>query len=241
MRFIIIDNNMASNKLLLEALQTLPTMDEISTDIMRNQEEADFYLNIRHYSMILINDQLIEEPIGQRVIALKREYEKTPLIVIADNHDSQQEKEALKAGADDYIKRPFELDILLKKIKTHLGLNQNPILEFNDLKINTREKTVHYQQLSINFASRPNDKPFEVFVYLAQHPNQIFTKQQLLEALWVEPETTTPQVIDVCVYKLKQDIDKWLGITTLETMPRLGGYRFVYPKTIQNTSSESST
>jgi two-component system OmpR family response regulator len=72
-------------------------------------------------------------------------------------------------------------------------------------------------------------KPFDVFTHLARHRDQIVSKEQLLDALWVEPELVTPNVIDVAVTQIRQKIDKRLGITTIETVQRRG-YRFCYPQ-----------
>jgi len=67
----------------------------------------------------------------------------------------------------------------------------------------------------------------EVFRYLAERSGQIISKEQLLYALWVEPEMVTPQVIDVSIHKIRREVDKALDIVTIETVARRG-YRFMF-------------
>ena len=72
-------------------------------------------------------------------------------------------------------------------------------------------------------------KPFEVLTHLARHRDQIVSKEQLLDAIWEEPELVTPNVIEVAINQIRQKMDKPLCISTIETVRRRG-YRFCYPK-----------
>ena len=74
-------------------------------------------------------------------------------------------------------------------------------------------------------------KAFEVFTHLARYPNQVISKEQLLDAIWEEPELVTPNVIEVAINQIRQKMDKPLQITTIETVRRRG-YRFCFPKGI---------
>ena len=63
---------------------------------------------------------------------------------------------------------------------------------------------------------------------MAKQKEQIVSKEQLLDAIWEEPELVTPNVIEVAINQIRQKIDKPLGIATIETVRRKG-YRFCYP------------
>ncbi|EAJ3889862.1 homeostatic response regulator transcription factor HsrA, partial [Campylobacter jejuni] len=71
--------------------------------------------------------------------------------------------------------------------------------------------------------------PFEVLTHLARHSDQIVSKEQLLDAIWEEPELVTPNVIEVAINQIRQKMDKPLNISTIETVRRRG-YRFCFPK-----------
>lgn len=75
-------------------------------------------------------------------------------------------------------------------------------------------------------------KPFEVLTHLARHRDQIVSKEQLLDAIWEEPELVTPNVIEVAINQIRQKMDKPLNISTIETIRRRG-YRFCYPNQVE--------
>jgi len=78
-------------------------------------------------------------------------------------------------------------------------------------------------------------KPFEVLTHLARHRDQIVSKEQLLDAIWEEPELVTPNVIEVAINQIRQKMDKPLNIATIETIRRRG-YRFCYPPKVEKTA-----
>ena len=103
------------------------------------------------------------------------------------------------------------------------------IIEIDDLIINPEEEKIIYKEKEIELKG----KPFEVLTHLARHRDQIVSKEQLLDAIWEEPELVTPNVIEVAINQIRQKMDKPLGITTIETVRRRG-YRFCFPKEISN-------
>lgn len=68
-----------------------------------------------------------------------------------------------------------------------------------------------------------------MLTHLARQRDQIVSKDQLLNAIWDEPELVTPNVIEVAINQIRQRMDKPLNINTIETVRRRG-YRFCYPK-----------
>lgn len=70
-------------------------------------------------------------------------------------------------------------------------------------------------------------KSFDVLAHLAHQRSLIVPKEQLLDAIWDEPELATPYVIEVAISKSREMVDKPLGITTIETVRRRG-YHFCY-------------
>ena len=226
MRILIIDNDTASNKTLNEALNK----QGYQCDIVERLRDGQYYLDIRHYDLVLVNEIFTDGESSDFIKETKTDTPKTPIIVISDKQDNQSEIEVLRAGADDYIRKPFDIDVLIARIEVRLDLyNLNKIIQIEDLTINTDERRIFYKDQEINV----NGKPYEVFVYLAQHPDEIVTKEQILDALWVDPELVTPQVIEVAINQIRQRIDKPFDITTIETVNRRG-YRFSYPKNIIN-------
>jgi two-component system OmpR family response regulator len=152
---------------------------------------------------------------------------RTAVVIISARDDKESEIEALKSGADDYIKKPFDFDILLARIEARLRFGGTNVIEIDELSINPDEEKIEFNGNEIELKG----KPFEVLTHLARHRDQIVSKEQLLDAIWEEPELVTPNVIEVAINQIRQKLDKPLGITTIETVRRRG-YRFCFPKEV---------
>jgi two-component system OmpR family response regulator len=112
-------------------------------------------------------------------------------------------------------------------MEARLRFGTSNIIEIDELVINPEEEKIIYQGEEIELKG----KPFEVLTHLAIHKDQIVSKEQLLDAIWEEPELVTPNVIEVAINQIRQKMDKPLQITTIETVRRRG-YRFCFPKGI---------
>jgi two-component system OmpR family response regulator len=158
---------------------------------------------------------------------IKDNAHKTSVIVLSEKVDKESEIAALRSGADDFIRKPLDYDILFVRIEAKLRFGASNIIEIEDLIINPEEEKIIYQGNEIELKG----KPFEVLTHLAMHKDQIVSKEQLLDAIWEEPELVTPNVIEVAINQIRQKMDKPLEITTIETVRRRG-YRFCFPKAI---------
>jgi two-component system OmpR family response regulator len=197
------------------------------TDITQNLSDAKYYLDIRNYDLVLLGWENKAPNELDIITDIKKNSHKTSVIVISSQIDKDSEILALKSGADDYIQKPLDFDILLVRMEARLRFGTSNIIEIEDLVINPEEEKIIYQGEEIELKG----KPFEVLTHLAIHKDQIVSKEQLLDAIWEEPELVTPNVIEVAINQIRQKMDKPLQITTIETVRRRG-YRFCFPKGI---------
>jgi len=223
MRVLIIENEATLSKTLFDKL----TEADYQADIAENMGDAKYYLDIRHYDLVLLDwPETGAGNIGM-IADIKNKAHKTSVIVLSDRVDKESEIEALRSGADDFIRKPLDYDILFVRIEAKLRFGASNIIEIEDLLINPEEEKIIYQGEEIELKG----KPFEVLTHLAMHKDQIVSKEQLLDAIWEEPELVTPNVIEVAINQIRQKMDKPLEITTIETVRRRG-YRFCFPKKI---------
>jgi len=197
------------------------------TDIAQNLGDAKYYLDIRNYDLVLLGWEDKKANELDIITDIKKNSHKTSVIVISTQRDKENEIQALKSGADDYIQKPLDYDILLVRMEARLRFGTSNIIEIDELVINPEEEKIIYQGEEIELKG----KPFEVLTHLAIHKDQIVSKEQLLDAIWEEPELVTPNVIEVAINQIRQKMDKPLQITTIETVRRRG-YRFCFPKGI---------
>jgi len=223
MRILIIEDDAALGTSLSDTL----TAQNYQCDVAENMGDAKYYLDIRNYDLVLLAWSQENENTIDLVATIKTDAHKTSVIVISEREDKESEIKALKGGADDFIRKPIDMDILLVRIEAKLRFGVSNIIEIEDLIINPEEEKIIYQGEEIELKG----KPFEVLTHLAMHKDQIVSKEQLLDAIWEEPELVTPNVIEVAINQIRQKMDKPLDITTIETVRRRG-YRFCFPKKI---------
>jgi len=223
MRVLIVEDEITLNRTLVEGLQEFG----YQADSCENYKDAEYYIGIRNYDMIL-TDWMLPDGDGIDLVGLvKQKAPRTACVVLSAKDDKESEIKALKAGADDYIKKPFDFDVLLARIEARLRFGGTNILKIEDLLIDPDEEKISYKGIDIELKG----KPFEVLTHLAVNSDQIVSKEQLLDAIWDEPELVTPNVIEVAINQIRQKMDKPLNISTIETVRRRG-YRFCYPKKV---------
>jgi two-component system OmpR family response regulator len=221
MRVLLYEEDKELAQSLLEELSKA----SYQVDVAENYGDAKYYIDIRNYDLLLLGWDDGQSSTLDVITDIKKASHKTSVIVISTKQDKYSEIDALKAGADDYIRKPLDYDILLVRIEARLRFGTSNIIEIDDLVINPEEEKIIYQGDEIELKG----KPFEVLTHLAIHKDQIVSKEQLLDAIWEEPELVTPNVIEVAINQIRQKMDKPLQITTIETVRRRG-YRFCFPK-----------
>ncbi len=223
MRILIIEDDIQLSNSISEKLKEFG----YQSDIAENIGDGKYFLDIRNYNLVLLDWTLPGSNIAELTRDIKEKHTKTSIIILSTQTDKENEIKALKSGADDYIKKPIDLDILHVRIEAKLRFGASNMIEINELIISPEEEKIIYDGVDIELKG----KPFEVLTHLAMHKDQIVSKEQLLDAIWEEPELVTPNVIEVAINQIRQKMDKPLGITTIETVRRRG-YRFCFPNKV---------
>lgn len=220
MRILMIDGDAT----LTTAISTILKGLGYQSDIAENIEDARYFLDIRNYNLVLLDWTLIGNKAALFIKETKGKFPKTSLMILSTEQEKESEIKALQSGADDYIRKPIDLDILHARVEAKLRFGASNIIEIEALVISPEEEKIIYNGEDIELKG----KPFEVLTHLAMHRDQIVSKEQLLDAIWEEPELVTPNVIEVAINQIRQKMDKPLEITTIETVRRRG-YRFCFP------------
>lgn len=220
MRILVIEEDSSLNKSLVNHLNQCG----YQTDSSENFKDGEYFVGIRHYDLVLSSWTLPDGDSSELIGIVKQKSPRTILLILSSKNDKQSEIKALKLGADDYIKKPLDFDVLLARIETRLRIDGSNTIKIGELTIDPDEEKIIYKGHEIELKG----KPFEVLTHLARHSDQIVSKEQLLDAIWEEPELVTPNVIEVAINQIRQKMDKPLNISTIETVRRRG-YRFCFP------------
>ncbi|AJC91749.1 two-component system response regulator [Campylobacter subantarcticus LMG 24377] len=221
MRILVVEDEASLNNTLSNTLNEFG----YQSDTSENFKDAEYFIGIRHYDLVLSNWTIGNNDASDLINVIKQKSPRTAIVTICAKADKENEIKALKAGADDYIKKPLDFEILMTRIEARLRFGGTNVIKIDDLVIDPDEEKITYQGKDIELKG----KPFEVLTHLARHSDQIVSKEQLLDAIWEEPELVTPNVIEVAINQIRQKMDKPLNISTIETVRRRG-YRFCFPK-----------
>ncbi len=141
----------------------------------------------------------------------------SPVIIVSALSDTKRVVEGLDLGAVDYIKKPFEWEELLARIRTIQRIasktNSNKIT-VDDLQIDIASRKVTRGTKEIALTS----KEFTLLHYLARHANQVISKNQLLENAWEISFDPESNIVEVYMHQLRKKIDKGFDTPLIKTI-----------------------
>jgi two-component system OmpR family response regulator len=221
MRLLVVEKDETLNDLITRSLHEAG----YKTDEAYTIKDAKYFLDIRYYNLVIIDANFGKSEVYKFIDYAKEIFPLIKVVVISDDESIESEIKMLKMGADDYIRKPIHFDLLNTRVNVLLRGGKENQIKIKDLIILKDEEKIIYKGQETHLKG----KSFEVFMHLARYPNQVISKEQLLDAIWEEPELVTPNVIEVAINQIRQKVDKVFKIDTIKTIRRRG-YKFCYPK-----------
>lgn len=132
-----------------------------------------------------------------------------PIILLTARQDEMDRILGLEIGADDYVVKPFSPRELVARIKTVLrrstlpGPRATAILQFGDYLMNPLSRTLTRHEQIIPLTKLD----FDLLFFLVSHPNQVFTHEQLLDAIWTTAADVDRSVVTSHIYRLREKIE----------------------------------
>lgn len=187
-------------------------------------------LVLSHRPEAILLDLGLPDRDGLEVVARVRDWCDTPIIVISARGKEDDKVEALEAGANDYLTKPFGTRELIARIRVALRNriqppSANPVVEIGDISVNLEERIVTRQGERIHLT--PNE--FKLLAALVRHSGKVLTHNQLLKEVWGGANLQQTHYLRVYMnqlrYKLEDDPARPRYLQT-----ELGvGYRLVEP------------
>lgn len=180
------------------------------------------------FDLILL-DVMLPQKDGFSICRSIREHKNTPILFVTARQDDIDKILGLGIGANDYIVKPFQPQELIARVKAHIANYErltNPqqlnLINIANLRIELSSHTVYIDDELIFL---PN-KEYELLVFLAQHANTVFTKEQLFENIWGMDAIGEISTVTVHINRIRDKIEKNKFHTKFIDTVWGSGYRF---------------
>jgi two-component system KDP operon response regulator KdpE len=175
---------------------------------------------------LVVTDLMMPGMTGIEVCRRVRARSTVPIIVLSVRDQERTKVEALDAGADDYITKPFGSQELLARVRAHLRRaperTQNSHVEIGDFVIDVEQHSATVQGKLLSLT--PTE--FELLLYFAQHAGKVMPHRTLLTAVWGAQSAHQPEYLRVFIGQLRKKMEALAARQYIQTEPWVG-YRFV--------------
>ena len=161
---------------------------------------------------LIILDIMLPEVDGFEICRQVRAKKDTPVLMVSAKKDDIDKIRGLGLGADDYITKPFSPSELVARVNAHLaryerlvksGQPQNQIVEIRGLKIDKDARRVFLNGEEKILTT----KEFDVLTFLAEHPNKVFSKEELFKKIWDMDSVGEIATVTVHIKKIREKIE----------------------------------
>lgn len=171
--------------------------------------DAIFTLKKEEIDLVLL-DIMMPEIDGLATCIKIREFSNVPIIMLTARSDKKDVINGLDVGADDYITKPFDEDILAARVQALLRREESHTPEQNDeivrdeFRLNTEAYTLNYQDISLSLTL----KEFLLLETLMKHPARVYTRDQLLSTAWDINASTDIRTVDSHIRNLREKLKR---------------------------------
>ena len=157
---------------------------------------------------LVVTDLAMPNLNGLELCQRLRSVSQVPIIVLSVRGEEQSKVEALDAGADDYITKPFGIDELLARIRAALRRapsldSATTVLEVGDFHVDLEARLVSVQGRDVHLTP----KEYDLLIYLLRHPGKVLTHRTLLVAVWGGNYIEQTEYLRVFIGQLRKKIE----------------------------------
>jgi len=174
---------------------------------------------------LVVTDLMMPTMSGVEVTRAIRVRYATPIIILSVRDHERSKVEALDAGADDYVTKPFSIQELLARIRAHLRRapeRTSAALEAGDFIVDANAHSITVLGKPIHLTP----KEFDLLLHLSRHAGKVITHRTLLTAVWGAQSAHQPEYLRVFIGQLRKKLEAETGKQYIQTEPWVG-YRFI--------------
>lgn len=160
---------------------------------------------------LVVLDIMLPKIDGMEICRVIRNESAVPVIMLSARKEDVDKILALGLGADDYVAKPFSPGELAARVKAQLRrfkllsspLQKPQVIKYGDLEIDSRGYNVYISGTKIDLSA----KEFSILYYLALHPHQVFTREQIFDQVWGYGEYGDVNTVTVHIRKIREKIE----------------------------------
>ena len=201
----------------------------IEADCCYSGKSGLLQLKKKEYHLVIL-DVMMPGFDGFETLEQIRQESSLPILMFTSKNDSASKVRGLRAGADDYLTKPFDMDELIARIvsliRRYTRFNQKDgqpqRFEFDGLTIDFNNRSI----VTINGEYELPPKEFDILLFLAKNQGKILTKQQIYEKVWGEEYVYDDSNIMAIISRLRKKIEENSGSPKYIQTVKGIGYRF---------------
>lgn len=178
---------------------------------------------------LIVLDIMLPDINGWEVCAELRTTSLLPILMLTAKGESDDKVKGFEIGADDYLVKPFDPNEMVARIKSLLKRSYliavpptvKSKLVYGGLEVDPAGRTVTVENKFVDLTPRE----YQLLLIFCQHPNQVLTRQQLLDQVWGSDYFGEDRVVDVFVTRLRSKLPSATNEWSIETI-RGAGYKF---------------
>lgn len=157
---------------------------------------------------VILIDLELEDIRGETIcVEIRKEDKEIPIIILTGDKSQESIINCLNSGADDYITKPFNAEVLLARINARLRTSDSAASK----RLTARDMVMNLETLEVERGGKKIDltaKEFELLKYLLQNKNRILTRDKILNAVWGYTTIVDTRVVDVHIGKLRSKVEE---------------------------------
>ena len=182
--------------------------EDIEADFCNTGKEGLQKLKEREYQLVIL-DIMMPGMDGFETLEEIRKENSLPILMFTSKNDSASKVRGLRAGADDYLTKPFYMEELVARVyailRTNGKIKERNGLEFKSLYLDTLEKRVYIEKEEIKL----QNKQFNMLEYFVLNTGSILLKEQIYDRIWGIDSDATIEIVEVYVSNLRKKLSKY--------------------------------
>jgi two-component system OmpR family response regulator len=217
MRALVLEDDERLRSLVVRTL----TRAGLACDEAARVDEAEELLDLHAYDLLVLDRRL---PDGDGLDVCRRARTsgfRQSILMLTAMDQVEAEIEGLSEGADDYLGKPFDLEVLTARVRALLRRNETrapTVLEAGDLRLDPGRRQAWRGHEALRLTARE----FTILELLMRVPGAVVSREDILEQAWGEREEPMSNTIDVLVGRLRRKIDRSKRASRIETVRGLG-------------------